>query len=79
MDYDGLVIVLKARYKEHGTMTSYMYLAELGSRKLDQKEKLSEYVCDLKRLIIKGFSIAYGATRDAIGLRYFLKACQTIK
>ncbi len=48
-------------------------MASLEARKLQPKEKLSEYVADIKRLVIKGYPTADQQTRDTIGLRYFLK------
>ena len=72
--YGDLVVALELRYKERRTVASY--LAELEGRRLGQKEKLSEYVCDVRRLVIKGFPTADASTRDTIGLRYFLKGLQ---
>lgn len=69
--YADLIIALENRFKERRTIASY--LAELEGRKLQQKEKITEYVSDIKRLIIKGFPTADNATRETIGLRYFLK------
>lgn len=44
---------LEARYKEKRACCSY--LAELEKRKLQRKEKLADYVADIKRLVLKGY------------------------
>lgn len=74
LSYNDLVTALESRYKERRTIASY--LAELESRKLGHKEKLNEYVCDIQRLVIKGFPTADALTRETIGLRYFIKGLQ---
>ncbi len=45
----------------------------MESRKLKPGEKLTEYVADLKKLVIKGYATADLQTRETIGIRYFLK------
>ena len=69
--YESLEQALEARFKEHKTIASY--LAELESRKLGHREKLAEYVADIKRLVLKSFPTADLETRETINLRYFLK------
>lgn len=66
-----LELALDARFAEKRTTASY--LASLEARKLQTKDKLSEYVADIKKLVIKGYPTADQQTRDTIGLRYFLK------
>ena len=72
--YSKLMLALETRYKEHRNSSSY--LAELESRKLQPKEKLAEYVPDIRRLVIKGYPTADGITRETINIRYFIKALQ---
>lgn len=69
--FELLEMALDARFAEKRTTASY--LAQLEARKLQPKEKLTEYVADIKRLIIKGYPTADQQTRDTIGLRYFIK------
>ena len=69
--FELLELALDARFAEKRTTASY--LAALEARKLQPKEKLSEYVADIKKLVIKGYPTADQQTRDTIGLRYFLK------
>ena len=72
--YDLLEVALDTRFAEKRTTASY--LAQLEGRKLQPKEKLAEYVADIKRLVIKGYPTADLQTRETIGLRYFLKGLQ---
>ena len=69
--FELLKLALDARFVEKRTTASY--LAQLESCKLQPKEKLFEYVADIKRLVIKGYPTADLQTRDAIGLQHFLK------
>ena len=62
---------LEARFKERRSETSF--LAELESRKLDAKEKVSEYVADIKRLVRKGYPTADERTFNKIALRHFIR------
>ena len=62
---------LEARYKEKRTSSSY--LAEQENRKLQPKEKLADYVADMKKLVIKGYPSADAQTREKIDVRHFLK------
>ncbi|MES9879296.1 MAG: hypothetical protein ABW185_00245 [Sedimenticola sp.] len=62
---------LASRFKERRSAASY--LAELEIRKLGQKEKLVEYVSDIKRLVRSSYPTADGVTLDTISLRHFLK------
>lgn len=67
----SLVDALDARFAEKRTPTSY--LAQLEARKMQPKEKVAEYIADIKRLVIKGYPTADAGTRETIGLRHFLK------
>ena len=69
--FELLELALDAHFAEKRTAASY--LASLEARKLQPKEKLSEYVADIKKLVIKGYPTADQQTRETIGLRYFLK------
>ena len=40
---------------------------------MQTKEKLADYVANIKRLVIKGYSTANAQTRDKINVRHFLK------
>ena len=62
---------LEARFKERRSETSF--LAELEGRKLDAKEKVSEYVADVKRLVRKGYPTADERTFNKIALRHFIR------
>ena len=69
--YELLCQALSSRFKESRTPMSY--LAELENKRLGAKEKMAEYVSDIKRLVTKGYPTADNRTRDTISLRYFLK------
>ena len=62
---------LEARFKERRSETSF--LAELEGRKLDAKEKVSEYVADVKRLVRKVYPTADERTFNKIALRHFIR------
>ena len=66
-----LELALEARFKEKRSTASY--LAQLESRKLTQKEPLSEYIADICKYVIKGYPTADSATRETISLRYFVR------
>ena len=70
-DFSLLEKSLESRYKEK--RTSYSYLAELENRRMQAKEKLADYVADIKRLVIKGYPTADAQTREKINVRHFLK------
>lgn len=72
--FELLEQALNSRFAEKCTTASY--LAQLEARKLQSKDKLAEYVADIKKLIIKGYPTADLQTRETIGLRYFLKGLQ---
>ena len=40
---------------------------------MQAKEKLADYVADIKRLVIKGYPTADAQTREKINVRHFLK------
>ncbi|MES9882365.1 MAG: hypothetical protein ABW185_15950 [Sedimenticola sp.] len=62
---------LSMRFKERRSSASF--LAELENRKLGQKEKLVEYVTDVRYLVRNSYPTADAVTLDTIGLRHFLK------
>ena len=66
-----LELALDVCFAEKHTAASY--LGSLEARKLQPTEKLSEYVADIKKLVIKGYPTADQQTKETIGLRYFLK------
>ena len=70
-DFTQLEKALEACYKEK--RTSSLYLAELENRKLQPKEKLADYVADMKKLVIKEYPTADAQTREKINVRHFLK------
>ena len=70
-DFAQLERALEARYKEKRTSSSYV--AELENRRMQTKEKLADYVADIKRLVIKGYPTADAQTREKINVRHFLK------
>ena len=70
-NYTELERALEARYKEKRTSSSYV--AELENRRMQPKEKLADYVADIKRLVIKGYPTADSQTREKINVRHFLK------
>lgn len=72
--YDNLMAALETRYKERRTSSSY--LAELENRKLQPKEKLAEYVSEIRKLVIKGYPTADDVTRETINVRHFIKGLQ---
>ena len=72
--YVQLMAALESRYKERRTSSSY--LAELENRKLQPKEKLTEYVSDIRKLVIKGYPTADNITRETINVRHFIKGLQ---
>lgn len=71
LDFTQLEKALEARYKEKRTSSSY--LAELENRRWQPKEKLADYVADIKKLVIKGYPTADAQTREKINVRHFLK------
>ena len=52
-------------------MTSY--LAQLEARKLQPREKVSEFLADIRWLVLKSYPTADDRTRETIGVRHFLK------
>ena len=64
-----LELALDARFAEKRTAASY--LASLEAHKLQPKEKLSEYIADIKKLVIKGYPTADQQARETIGPCYF--------
>ena len=62
---------LESRFLERRSTASY--LAELENLKLQSREKLVEYVSDIKRLVRNGYPTADDITLNTICLRYFIK------
>ncbi len=62
---------LSVRFRERRSNASF--LAELENRKLGQKEKLIEYVTDIKSLVRSSYPTADDVTLGTISLRHFLK------
>lgn len=75
--FELLKLALHSRFAEKRTTTSY--LAQLEARKLKPQDKLSEYVADIRSLVIKGYPTADDATRETIGLRHFIKGLPDLK
>ncbi|MES9881534.1 MAG: hypothetical protein ABW185_11695, partial [Sedimenticola sp.] len=69
--YYGLERALASRFQERRSTASF--LAELENRKLGQKERLIEYVSDIKCLVRNSYPTADAVTLDTISLRHFLK------
>ena len=70
-NYGLLVKALEARFRERQAVTAY--LAQLESRKMQTKEKVTEYIADIRKLVIKSYPTADEQTRETIALRHFLK------
>ena len=62
---------LEARFRERRSTASY--LAELEGLKLHSREKLVEYISDIKRLVRNGYPTADDITQNTICLRYLFK------
>ena len=69
--FNALVAALEVRFKERSPMTSY--LAQLEGRKLQPREKVSEFLADIRKLVYKSYPTADDRTRETIGVRHFLK------
>ena len=69
--FDVLVAALEVRFKDRSPVTSY--LAQLEARKLQPREKVSEFLADIRRLVLKSYPTADDRTRETIGVRHFLK------
>ena len=69
--YGNLVLALEVRFQERRAVASY--LAQLEGRRQQQDEKLSEYIADLRKLVIKGYPTANESTRETIVMHHFLK------
>ena len=52
-------------------MTSY--LAQLEARKLQPWEKVSDFLADIRLLVLKSYPLADDRTWETIGMRHFLK------
>ena len=69
--FDTLVKELGKRFGDRQLPNSY--IAQLEARKLQPKEKLAEFVADIRRLVSRGYPTADQITRETIALRHFLK------
>ena len=69
--YKQLEQCLAARFVERRSTASY--LMELENVKLHSREKLVEYVADIKRLVRKGYPTADDHTIGTICLRHFIR------
>lgn len=69
--YATLVLALEARFKEKRPIASY--LAQLETRRLQPKENVSEFIADIRRLVMKSYPTADERTRETICVRHFLK------
>ena len=69
--FDQLVSALEVRFKDHSPMTAY--LAQLEARRLQPREKVSEFLADIRKLVLKSYPTADERTRETIGVRHFLK------
>ena len=49
------------------------YLAQLEAHKLPPREKVSEFLADIKKLVVKSYPTADEDTRETIGVHHFLK------
>ena len=50
-----------------------LYLAQLESHHCQPLEKLTEYIADLRKLVIKGYPTADDSTRETLLLHHFFK------
>ena len=69
--FELLVAALELRFKDRSPVTSY--LAQLEVRKLQPREKVSEFLADIRRLVLRSYPTADDRTRETIGVRHFLK------
>ena len=69
--FDVLVAALELHFKDRSPVTSY--LAQLEVRKLQPREKVSEFLADIRRLVLRNYSTADDRTRETIGVQHFLK------
>ena len=69
--YESLVLALETRFQDRRPAASY--LAQLESRRCQPSEKLTEYIADLRKLVIKGYPTADESTRETLVLHHFLK------
>ena len=69
--YDSLVCTLEAKFQDGCPVASY--LAQLESRRCQPSEKLTEYIADLRKLVIKGYPTADDSTRETLLLHHFLR------
>jgi hypothetical protein len=69
--YPELVEALEVRFKTTQPVSSY--LAQIDNRKLGPKEKMSEYIADLRHLVLRGYPTADVGTRETIVVRHFMR------
>ena len=70
-DFDKLISVLESRFAERRTQNARLALPE--AKKLSPKDNLTEYMADVRHLVMRGYSTADVDTRESIALRHFLK------
>ena len=70
-DFDKLVAALESRFAER--LPKHTWLAMLESKQFLPKDGLTEYVADIRRLVMRGYPTADAGTRESIALRHFLK------
>lgn len=66
-----MILALETHYRERSN--SFSYLAAPEGHKLQPKEKLAEYLSDIRKLVIKGYPTADDITRETIYIRHFIK------
>ena len=75
--YDMLLSALESRFKERGSVSSY--ISQLEARKLQHKEDVSQYVADLRHLVMKGYPTADESTRESIVCHHFINGLGDLK
>ena len=76
--FELLELALDARFAQKRTAASY--LTSLEARKLQPKEKLSEYVGDIKKLVIKGYTPQLTSRQGRpLGFATFWKVCPSLR
>ena len=70
-DFEKLISALESRFAERRTQNAWLALLE--AKKLSPKDSLTEYVADIRRLVMRGYPTADETTRESIALRHFLK------
>ena len=68
--FDVLVAALEPPFKDRSPVMSYLG-AQLEVRKLQPREKVSEFLADIKRLVLRSYPTADDRTRETIGCNTF--------